>query len=73
MGDVCTILSLVQNGAISRVRIAWPNGGMNYFGKFASEKEARGWMADHASLTKPRPPDAMPPQRIKRPKKLRHE
>jgi len=55
MRDVCTILSPVQQGDIWRVRIGWPNGGVSYFGKFTSEKEAMGWIYGHASLTKPHP------------------
>ena len=52
MGDGGAILSIVQSGAIWRVRIAWPNCPARYFGKFNSETEAQKWIAAHASLTK---------------------
>ena len=52
MGDGGAILSIVQSGAIWRVRIAWPNYPARYFGKFNSETEAQKWIAAHDSLTK---------------------
>jgi hypothetical protein len=35
------------------VQIAWPNGKVNYFGKFLTEKDAIEWLTAHAWLTKP--------------------
>ena len=32
------------------MRIAWPNGTTHHFGKFASEKDAMGWITAHAWL-----------------------
>ena len=53
------------------MRIAWPNGHVHYFGKFTSEKKTMGWIADHSSLTKPLPPDAVLPPKLQ--KKPQHE
>jgi hypothetical protein len=51
---VSAVLSRVKDArGIWRVRIAWPNGRVHYFGKFLTEKEAVEWIADHESLTKP--------------------
>jgi hypothetical protein len=66
MGGVSTILSPAQRGTIWRVRIAWPNGQVHYFGEFTSEKEATTWIADHALLLKPRPPDSELPPRVEK-------
>ena len=52
MGDH-TQLSPVQEGHIWRVRIVWPNGKLNYVGKFTTEKDAIAWIDAHAWLTKP--------------------
>ena len=52
MGDR-TQLSPVQEGRIWRVRIVWPNGKLNYVGKFTSEKDAIAWIDAHPMLTKP--------------------
>jgi hypothetical protein len=46
-------LSPVQEGDIWRVRIAWPNRAVHYFGKFTSEQDAIDWINAHPSLTKP--------------------
>ena len=48
MESARTILLLVQEGDIWRVQIIWPNGNVHYFGRFASEKEASEWTANHA-------------------------
>jgi hypothetical protein len=53
MEDLRTVLTTVKSGNIWRVRIAWPNGKANYFGKFNSEKDAVEWIAAHPKLTKP--------------------
>ena len=53
MGDVRTLLLPVQEGDIWRVRIAWPNGAVHYFGKFTSERDAVEWINAHPNLTKP--------------------
>jgi hypothetical protein len=52
MGDVHTQLSPVQEGDIWRVRIAWPNRAVHYFGKFTSEQDAIDWINAHPRLTK---------------------
>jgi len=62
-----TALSSVQEGDVWRVRIAWPNGAVHYFGSFVSEKDAIQWIDAHAWLTIPattntsEPPKADPP------------
>jgi hypothetical protein len=38
-------------GQIWRVQIAWPNGSVHYFGKFASKLEAADWITRHSWLT----------------------
>jgi hypothetical protein len=53
MEDQRTVLSPVKSGSIWRVRITWPNGKKNYFGKFTSEEDAVEWIAAHPKLTKP--------------------
>jgi len=50
-----TVLSPVQKGNMWRVQIAWPNGTVHYFGKFASEKDAIEWITARPWLTKPPP------------------
>jgi len=50
MGDGLTVLSAVQKGQFWRVRIAWPNGNINHFGKFTSEKDASDWIIAHPWL-----------------------
>lgn len=44
---------VVQEGGIWRVRIAWLNGAVRFFGKFTSEKDAIAWIEAHPNLTKP--------------------
>jgi hypothetical protein len=51
MGEASTVLISVKEGDIWRVQIAWPNGAINYFGKFGSELEARKWISTHRRLT----------------------
>lgn len=53
MGTVGTLSSPVQKGGIWRARIVWPNGKVNFVGKFSSEKDAVAWIDAHPSLTKP--------------------
>jgi hypothetical protein len=54
MGDGGSQLSpVVQEGGIWRVRIAWPNAAVRFFGKFTSEKDAIAWIEAHPNLTKP--------------------
>jgi hypothetical protein len=48
-----TQLSPAQEGDIWRVRIAWPNRAVHYFGKFTSEQDAIDWINAHPRLTKP--------------------
>jgi hypothetical protein len=48
---VNTVLSPVQVGQIWRVQIAWPNGSVHYFGKFARKQDAADWIASHSWLT----------------------
>jgi len=50
-----TLLSSVQEGDRWRVRIAWPNGAVHYFGTFVSENDATQWIEAHAWLTIPAP------------------
>jgi hypothetical protein len=47
------VLLAVQEGEIWRVQIAWPNGAVHYFGKFAAERDAIEWIAAHSWLTAP--------------------
>jgi hypothetical protein len=51
MGEASTVLISVKEGDLWRVQIAWPNGAINYFGKFGSELEARKWISTHRWLT----------------------
>ena len=51
MGEASTVLISVKEGDLWRVQIAWPNGAINYFGKFGSELEARKWISTHRRLT----------------------
>ena len=51
MGEASTVLISVKEGDLWRVQIAWPNGAINYFGKFGSELEARKWISTHRQLT----------------------
>jgi len=53
MRNVHTQLSPVQQADIWRVRIAWPNRAVHYFGKFTAEKDATAWINAHAWLAKP--------------------
>jgi hypothetical protein len=53
MGDGGAQLSSVQQADIWRVRMAWPNGAVHFFGKFTSEKDAIAWIEAHPNLTKP--------------------
>jgi hypothetical protein len=50
-GEAGTDLISVKEGDLWRVQIAWPNGAINYFGKFGSELEARKWISTHRRLT----------------------
>ena len=43
-----------ERARIWRVRITWPNGKANYFGRFSSEKDAIEWVEAHARLTESR-------------------
>jgi hypothetical protein len=51
VGTVSTVLLPVQAGNVWRVQIVRPNGTVHYFGRFASEKDATGWITAHAWLT----------------------
>jgi hypothetical protein len=53
MGTECTVLLPVREGTIWRVQIAWPNGAVHCFGKFASKEDAVDWIAAHSWLTMP--------------------
>jgi hypothetical protein len=46
-----TRLFAVQEGKHWRVQIVWPNGGVHYFGRFTSKKDALAWIAAHEWLT----------------------
>jgi len=48
--EMSTVLSPVQKGRRWRVQIKQPDGSARYFGRFASEKRAREWIAVHACL-----------------------
>jgi hypothetical protein len=65
-----TVLSSVQEGPIWRVRIAWPNGIVHYFGKFTSEKDACDWISARPWLAErqaePRPADFPATPRVRR-------
>ena len=50
-GDGRTKLTSVQKDGQWTVRIAWPNGGNHYFGRFHSEIEAVSWITDHHWMT----------------------
>jgi uncharacterized protein YbdZ (MbtH family) len=47
------MLSPVQDGKIWRVQIVWPNGKVNFVGKFTSKKDAVAWINAHLDLTNP--------------------
>jgi hypothetical protein len=51
MGGASTVLTLVKEGDLWRVQIAWPSGTTHYYGKFGSEREASGWISRHRWLT----------------------
>jgi hypothetical protein len=51
MGEASTVLTSVKEGDLWRVQIAWPNGAINFFGKFGSELEAGSWIGTHRRLT----------------------
>jgi hypothetical protein len=51
--EMSTVLSPVQKGRMWRVQIKQPNGSERYFGRFASEKRVREWIAAHAWLMVP--------------------
>jgi len=51
MGEASTVLTSVKVGDVWRVQISWPNGAINYIGKFGSELEARKWISTHRRLT----------------------
>jgi hypothetical protein len=51
MGGASTVLTLVKEGDLWRVQIAWPSGTTHYFVKFGSEREASGWISRHRWLT----------------------
>jgi hypothetical protein len=53
MVDIRTLLSSVQQGRIWRVKVLWPNGKVNYVGKFSSENDAIKWIEAHPRLTEP--------------------
>lgn len=46
-----TELTAVEKRGTWTVRIAWPNGSIHYFGKFASKEEAAGWIKEHYWMT----------------------
>ena len=50
---VPAILTSVEQGGIWRVRIAWSNSRVHYFGKFNCEKDAIAWITTHAWLARP--------------------
>ena len=41
---------ITRNGSWA-VRITWPNGKVNFFGQFLSEREAIQWSEQHRWLT----------------------
>jgi hypothetical protein len=51
MGKLRTALSTANQHGIWRVRIFWPNGSINHFGRFVSEAEATKWIAEHDWMT----------------------
>lgn len=51
MGELKTVLSIENQDGTWRVRIIWPNGSINYFGRFDSEAEAMSWIDQHAWMT----------------------
>jgi hypothetical protein len=62
MGMGRTVLFAVQEGEIWRVQIAWPNGALHRFGKFASEQDAIEWIAAHSWLTAPAADESQTPE-----------
>jgi hypothetical protein len=51
----------MSNG-VWRAEITWPNGNINHYGRFASERDAARWVARHQWLSK-REMDPKPPKR----------
>jgi hypothetical protein len=45
------VLTPVRWGEYWRVKLAWPDAGPRYFGKFQSKEEAEKWIAAHHWLT----------------------
>jgi len=46
-----TQLTAVERKGHWAVRITWPNGRSDYFGKYTSEREASAWIKEHRWLT----------------------
>ena len=51
MAEASTALMSVKEGELWRAQIVWPNGTINFFGKFGSELEAQRWISAHSWLT----------------------
>jgi hypothetical protein len=46
-----TQLTAVERSGHWAVRITWPNGRHDYFGKYTSEREASDWIKEHRWMT----------------------
>jgi hypothetical protein len=63
-----TELRAVERNDHWSVMIAWPNGAINHFGKFSSERAAIVWINDHHWMTTNVIPDLRRLRRGGRPK-----
>ena len=52
MGDLSPlVLTPIRLSGYWRVKMAWPNNNVRYFGKFLSRREAEKWIEKHAWLS----------------------
>jgi hypothetical protein len=59
------VLTAVARAGYWRVKIAWPNKPLHFFGKFPSQAEAEKWIEHHRWLTEQRQePNVAPPAKV---------
>jgi hypothetical protein len=52
MGDgTPLVLTPIQQSGCWRVKMAWPNNTVRFFGKFLSRREAEKWIEKHGWLS----------------------
>jgi hypothetical protein len=54
VGDLSSVVVLtpIRQSGYWRVKMAWPNNNIHYFGRFLSQQEAEKWIEKHSWLTK---------------------